>query len=64
MKLDLERLHRAFGEDSVLLVRGHHLVASAIDAAMFGGFVRNVSDFPDISDLYLVADVLLTDYPR
>lgn len=62
MKLDLERLHRAFGEDSVLLVRGHHLVASAIDAAMFGGFVRNVSDFPDISDLYLVADVLLTDY--
>jgi CDP-glycerol glycerophosphotransferase len=62
MKLDLERMHRAFGEDSVLLIRGHHLVASAIDAAMFGGFVRNVSDFPDISDLYLVADVLLTDY--
>jgi CDP-glycerol glycerophosphotransferase len=62
MKLDLERLHRAFGQDSVLLIRGHHLVASAIDAAMFGGFVRNVSDFPDITDLYLVADVLVTDY--
>jgi CDP-glycerol glycerophosphotransferase len=62
MKLDLERMHRAFGEDSVLLVRGHHLVGSAIDATMFGGFVRNVSDFPDISDLYLAADVLLTDY--
>ena len=51
MKLDLERMHPAFGEDSVLLIR-HHLVGSAIDATMFGGFVRNVSDFPDGSDLY------------
>jgi CDP-glycerol glycerophosphotransferase len=62
MKLDLELMHREFGHDTVLLIRGHHLVASAIDAEMFGGFVRNVSDFPDISDLYLVADVLVTDY--
>jgi len=62
MKLDLERLHRAFGRDSVLLVRGHQLVASQVDSTMFGGFVRNVSSYPDIRDLYLVADVLITDY--
>ena len=29
---------------------------------MFGDFARNVSHYPDISDLYLVADVLVTDY--
>ncbi len=29
---------------------------------LFEGFVRNVSRYPDISDLYLVADVLVTDY--
>ncbi|MDF2146473.1 bifunctional glycosyltransferase/CDP-glycerol:glycerophosphate glycerophosphotransferase [Knoellia sp. p5-6-4] len=62
MKLDLERLHRAFGDDSVLLIRGHQLVSSGIDSSMFGGFVRNVSGYPDIRDLYLVADVLVTDY--
>jgi CDP-glycerol glycerophosphotransferase len=62
MKLDLERLHRAFGHDSVLLIRGHQLVASQVDSTMFGGFVRNVSSYPDIRDLYLVADVLVTDY--
>ena len=62
MKLDLEALYRAHGHDSVLLIRGHQLVASEIDAAMFGGFVRNVSSYPDIRDLYLVSDVLITDY--
>ncbi len=62
MKLDLERMHRAFGDDSVLLIRGHQLVRSAIDADLFGGFIRNVSTYPDISDLYLIADVLITDY--
>ena len=62
MKLDLERMHKAFGDDSVLLIRGHQLVASAIDDSMFEGFVRNASLYPDISDLYLLADVLITDY--
>ncbi|SDP29017.1 CDP-glycerol glycerophosphotransferase [Pedococcus dokdonensis] len=62
MKLDLEGLYRTYGHDSVLLIRGHQLVASQIDAAMFGGFVRNVSSYPDIRDLYLVSDVLITDY--
>ena len=55
MKLDLERMYRRFGEDSVLLIRGHQLVASSVDTSMFGGFARNVSHYPDISDLYLVA---------
>ena len=45
-----------------MLIRGHQLVAARIDTAMFDGFVRNVSLYPDISDLYLVADVLVTDY--
>ena len=62
MKLDLERLYRQFKDDTVLLIRGHQLVADSVDTSMFGGFARNVSHYPDISDLYLVADVLLTDY--
>jgi CDP-glycerol glycerophosphotransferase len=62
MKLDLERMYRRFRDDSVLLIRGHQLVAGSVDTSMFGGFARNVSHYPDISDLYLAADVLLTDY--
>ena len=62
MKLDLERMYRQFKDDAVLLIRGHQLVADSVDTSMFGGFARNVSHYPDISDLYLVADVLVTDY--
>ncbi len=62
MKLDLERLHREIGDEAVLLIRGHQLVARRVDTSVFGGFARNVSTYPDISDLYLVADVLITDY--
>ena len=62
MRLDLEQLHRQFGDDSVLLVRGHQLVAERVGMGLFGGFVRNVSLYPDIADLYLLADVLITDY--
>ncbi len=62
MKLDLERLHREMGDEAVLLIRGHQLVAQRVDTSVFGGFARNVSTYPDISDLYLVADVLITDY--
>ncbi len=62
MKLDLERMYREFKDDAVLLIRGHQLVADSVDTSMFGGFARNVSHYPDISDLYLAADVLVTDY--
>jgi CDP-glycerol glycerophosphotransferase len=62
MKLDLERLHRDLGDDIVLLIRGHQLVADSVDTSRFAGFARNVSHYPDISELYLVADVLITDY--
>ena len=54
MKLDLERMYRRFKDDAVLLIRGHQLVAGSVDTSMFGGFARNVSYYPDISDLYLV----------
>ncbi|CCH79245.1 putative CDP-glycerol:poly(Glycerophosphate)glycerophosph otransferase [Nostocoides japonicum T1-X7] len=62
LKLDLEQLHRELGDSAIVLVRGHQLVAAQIDTGRFGGFVRNVSGYPDISDLYLVSDVLITDY--
>ncbi len=62
LKLDLERLYRELGDETVLLIRGHQLVAGRVDTSLFGGFARNVSTYPEVSDLYLVADVLITDY--
>jgi CDP-glycerol glycerophosphotransferase len=61
LALDAERLEAALGADHRLLVRLHYLLASAPIAGV-GTFVRNVSGRPDIRDLYLAADVLVTDY--
>jgi CDP-glycerol glycerophosphotransferase len=63
MTLDLARVADAVGGDTVLLFRGHHLVSATIDqAALSNDFVKDVTQYPDVSDLYLAADVLMTDY--
>jgi CDP-glycerol glycerophosphotransferase len=37
-------------------------MADDVPAGLRDGFVVNVTAYPDISELYLVADVLVTDY--
>jgi CDP-glycerol glycerophosphotransferase len=59
--LDVEALRRALGPDTVLLIRKHHRVAGLVPATA-NGFVRDVSSYPDGTELLLVADVLVTDY--
>jgi CDP-glycerol glycerophosphotransferase len=62
MRLDLERAWRELGDDYVFLIRGHHHMADDVPAGMRPGFALNVTAYPDITELFLVADVLLTDY--
>ena len=62
MRLDLERAWRELGQDHVFLIRGHHHMADDVPAGMRAGFAINVTAYPDITELFLVSDVLLTDY--
>ncbi|MCW2915949.1 MAG: putative glycerophosphotransferase/glycosyltransferase [Actinomycetia bacterium] len=62
LRLDLQRARKELGEDHVVLVRGHHLIADDVYDPAYGDFVINVTSYPDIADLYLVSDVLITDY--
>jgi CDP-glycerol glycerophosphotransferase len=61
LELDLQRLLDGLRGDWFVLLRAHKLVADTVDAALGAG-VANVSRYPDISDLYLASDVLVTDY--
>ncbi|WP_165975448.1 bifunctional glycosyltransferase family 2 protein/CDP-glycerol:glycerophosphate glycerophosphotransferase [Actinomadura rubrisoli] len=61
MRLDLERARAALGDDHVLLVRLHTNVVDGI-AEDPGGFVRDVSLYPDITELYLISDMMISDY--
>ncbi|WP_448613235.1 CDP-glycerol glycerophosphotransferase family protein [Modestobacter sp. URMC 112] len=58
--LDLTEFATALGEDHVLLLRLHSMVADQLEFPE--GAVRDVSRYPDIRYLYLAADVLVTDY--
>lgn len=64
MEMDLSRLKDCFSGEYVLLVKFHHYVADAvqIDERQTAGFVYNETSYDDIRDLYLIADVLITDY--
>jgi CDP-glycerol glycerophosphotransferase len=61
LELDLRQLTEELGSDWRLLLRAHIRVADTA-GQQAAGHVINVSDYPDIRDLYLAADVLLTDY--
>ncbi|MFI8432830.1 CDP-glycerol glycerophosphotransferase family protein [Streptomyces sp. NPDC079020] len=60
-QIDVDAARRELGEDHVLLYRKHHKVLDSIPGAG-QGFVWDVTYYPDIADLYLIADVLITDY--
>jgi CDP-glycerol glycerophosphotransferase len=59
--LDLERLHGALPDDTVLLFRRHPRVLGALPAAA-ARLAQDVSTYPDATELLLAVDVLVTDY--
>ena len=61
LHLDLEEFTRRLGDDHVLLLRTHFLVTAELPP-IDGPAVRDVSAYPEVSDLYLAADVMVTDY--
>ena len=60
--MDFDALRREFGDDYVILFRAHYLVANSFDFKKYKGFVYDACGVTDINRLYVVADVLITDY--
>ncbi|SDR09597.1 CDP-glycerol glycerophosphotransferase family protein [Arthrobacter crystallopoietes] len=63
LPFDLERFHKRFGADTVLLLRMHVLVSNRIQIPeSVRDTVLDVSGYPEIQELYLASDILVTDY--
>ncbi len=62
LHLDLKRMQERLGEEYVVLLRTHYFIADSIDVSSFNGFAYNLSKYDDISELYLISDILITDY--
>jgi CDP-glycerol glycerophosphotransferase len=59
--LDVEKFTRGMGDGWCLLTRVHYYMADRI-APQQGPGLQDVSFHPDIRELYLAADVMVTDY--
>ncbi|WP_022881287.1 CDP-glycerol glycerophosphotransferase family protein [Gryllotalpicola ginsengisoli] len=59
--LDVAQFQRELGDGYVTLIRGHSRTLGP-GAAVVGEGVIDLTSYPDISELYLAADMLVTDY--
>lgn len=62
LPFSLADFRERFGQDAVLILRMHYLISNALDVSDYSDFVYDLSSYPNISDLYLVSDLLITDY--
>lgn len=61
-ELDLDQLCASIGDDFVVLVRGHNNNQRELDRVHGKARVVDVTDYPEINDLTLAADVAVLDY--
>jgi CDP-glycerol glycerophosphotransferase (TagB/SpsB family) len=59
--LDVSRFTEQLGPDWVTLIRGHSRTLQPGEDVRAGGVI-DVTSYPDVSDLFLAADALVTDY--
>lgn len=61
-EVDFEKMQRILGKDYVILFRPHYFIANQFDFDKYKGFVYDVSKIDDINELYIISDLLITDY--
>ena len=62
LQLDLNLLRKRLGDEYVILLRTHQYIADALDITGLEDFAYNVSKYDDITELYLISDLCITDY--
>ncbi|QQZ10349.1 bifunctional glycosyltransferase/CDP-glycerol:glycerophosphate glycerophosphotransferase [Heyndrickxia vini] len=62
LKLDLQKMREQLGDEYVVALRMHYFIADEIDTTGLDGFAYNFSKYDDIAELYLLSDILITDY--
>lgn len=62
LKLELDRLKEELSEEYIILIRTHYFIADKLDLRNYEGFAIDVSKYDDIAELYLISNILITDY--
>lgn len=63
LEIDLERLYSEFNDEYVILLKMHHLVSERLNIdKKLKDFAIDLSSYDDIQELYVMSDILITDY--
>ncbi|TQS71262.1 CDP-glycerol glycerophosphotransferase [Ornithinibacillus gellani] len=63
LEMDIQQMQERLADDYVLLLRMHVVVSSKLTLEEeWEEFAHNVSNYPDMQELLLISDVLITDY--
>lgn len=60
--IDFDSLKKKFSKDYVILFSPHYFIENSIDLTKYKGFIYNVAKYDEINELYLVSDIIMTDY--
>lgn len=60
--VNFDLLQKELSNDYIILFRAHYFVANSFDFEKYKGFIFDVSHYESINDLYVVSDMLITDY--
>lgn len=62
IQMDLDLLKEELSDEYVFVLRMHYLIAENLDLSNYDGFIFDMSHHEDIRELYLISDMLITDY--
>ena len=59
--MDLKKWENVLGDKFILLIRAHYEVSKVMDIQE-DEQIRNMTAYPDLNDLFIAADILISDY--
>ena len=63
INLELKKMHEELGDKYILLIKLHPAIILELDLSNeFQDFVFDYSSYPDINELLVITDILITDY--
>ena len=61
-EVNFEKMREKLGSNFIILFRPHYFIANVFDFEKYKGFVYDASKIDDINELYVISDILITDY--
>jgi len=58
----LDKLRQSLNDEYIILIRTHYFISNNLKLDDSEGFAFDVSRYEDIAELYLISDMLITDY--